>query len=436
MEIRKCLLALFSLCVFSCFSSPPLWIDDRPSNSEYWHGIGFANHSETNNPKMLAKEYAIHEISSQIKINISSEMDIITSDYNGSIDNVITSVMNSRVDLLLPELEFVDSYQTDAGIYFYAKLNKENYYKAIERLRINAKTTALNYVIRSEKKFGKGSFYLIQKAWQEIFPFNDEPISVQYNNTKYNLSTLIRQKQEEFNDRVSIIAILNKNNIRTIIDKNNIIKIKVEDRNTGESLIGIPIKITHHDMSRTLISDRKGKIEYGLHNFNQRSTFQANFSLDHQALVDDLEDVQNILKLNKNIGSLKIDVVPAKVLLTTNEKNLNKLMRNSILEPAIKEVLSGHVEFVNEEPDFYVKIDANTTVKTKSVEKGFPFFSYGNVSISFVDAVNDHEFFNANLSNIKGGDFGSQRTAGIRAYDQMKLEIVQEIQESLSGIKE
>ena len=70
---------------------------------------------------MLAKEFAIHEVSSQIKINISSELDILTTDVNGSIDNVITSVMNSRVSLLLPELEFVDSYSTDIGVYFYVR---------------------------------------------------------------------------------------------------------------------------------------------------------------------------------------------------------------------------------------------------------------------------------------------------------------------------
>ena len=169
------------------FSSPPIWIEDRPNDLKYWHGIGFANHSDSNNPKMLAKEFAIHEVSSQIKINISSELDILTSDVNGSIDNVITSVMNSRVSLLLPELEFVDSYSTDIGVYFYVRLNKDNYYKAMERLRDNAKEIALNYVIQSDKKFGKGSLVLIQKAWQEIFPFNDEPMEVQYKNQKYNL---------------------------------------------------------------------------------------------------------------------------------------------------------------------------------------------------------------------------------------------------------
>ena len=70
MELKKYLLSLYVLYSFSCFSAPPQWIDDRPSNSEYWHGIGFVSYSKSNDPKMLAREYAIHEISSQIKINI------------------------------------------------------------------------------------------------------------------------------------------------------------------------------------------------------------------------------------------------------------------------------------------------------------------------------------------------------------------------------
>ena len=431
MEKRIYFVTLFSFYFLSCFSSPPVWIVDRPTSVEYWHGIGFANYSNSNDPKMLAKEYAIHEISSQIKINISSEMDIITSEYNGSIDNVITSVMNSRVDLLLPELEFIDSYRTDDGVYFYAKLNKGKYYRAVEKLRANAEMSALNYVIQSEKNFGKGSFYLIQKAWQEIFPFNDEPIEIKYDNRQYNLSTLIRQKQEEFNERISIIPSLNKNNIRTIIDRNNIIKIIVKDRETGKYLTGIPIKIDHNEKTTTLISDREGMIEYELDNYNEKSTFQVKFLLDHSTLIDDIEGVENILNPNKNIVSLKVNVIPAKVLLNANEKNLNKLMKNSILEPVIKDLLSGYVEFVEKKPDFYVNINSNTTVKTKSAEEGFPFFSYGDASISFKDAIDDNEFFNTSISNIKGGDFGSQRTAGIRAYDKMKPEIVRKLQDSL-----
>ena len=72
-------------------------MNDRPNDPKYWHGVGFASNAESNNPKILAKEYAIREISTQIKINISSDLDIITSDINGTIDNVITSVICMHV---------------------------------------------------------------------------------------------------------------------------------------------------------------------------------------------------------------------------------------------------------------------------------------------------------------------------------------------------
>ena len=113
---------------------------------------------------------------------------------------------------MLPELEFVDSYNTDNGVYFYARLNKNNYYKTMERLRANAKEISLDYVSQADKKFGKESLVFIQSAWQEIFPFNDEPIEVKYDNQKFNLFSLIRQKHEEYVKRISIKANFKKEN--------------------------------------------------------------------------------------------------------------------------------------------------------------------------------------------------------------------------------
>ena len=434
MIFKKYFPLIIVIILLKCSSSPPIWVDDRPNDLKYWHGIGFAKHSESNNPKMLAKEFAIHEVSSQIKINVSSELDILTSDVNGSVDNVINSIMNSRVSLLLPELEFVDNYTTDIGVYFYARLNKDSYYLAMERLRSNSKEIALNYIVQADKRFGKGSLVLIQKAWQEIFPFNDEPIEVQYENQKYNLFSLIRNKHEEFTDRISIKANINNNPIRTIIDRNNILRLEILDLKTGKMLNGIPIQIVQNDKKVTFFSDRKGTIEFDIGTLNEKSTSQILFSIDYAKIFDDPNDAKNILTHSKDFGSLKLEVIPSRVIIYSKERNLNKFMNSRILEPVIKEMLSGYVEFVNNEPDFHINIDANTLVKSQIVEPGFPFFSYGNASVTFVDSENDQEFFVTNLSDVKGGDFGSQRTAGIRAYDQMKKSIAQELRENLLGM--
>ena len=122
------------LVILSCSSRSPLWLESRPKDPLYWHGIGYAPFENIKNPNSLAKEYAILEISSQIKVNISSEMNIVVKDFNGSIDNAITSVIKSRVDLLLPELEFMGNFKDKTGVYFYARLNKERYQSAMDIL--------------------------------------------------------------------------------------------------------------------------------------------------------------------------------------------------------------------------------------------------------------------------------------------------------------
>ena len=81
-QLVKDLILLSLICfISSCSSKPPVWVDTHPQDQQYWHGIGFASHSNGEFTKAIAKEYAIQEISSQIKVNISSEMDIAVTDF-------------------------------------------------------------------------------------------------------------------------------------------------------------------------------------------------------------------------------------------------------------------------------------------------------------------------------------------------------------------
>ena len=256
--LRNTLLISLCLLILSCSSSSPSWLNSRPQDPLYWHGIGYAAFDNNKNPNSLAKEYAIQEISSQIKVNISSEMNIVVTDFNGSIDNAITSVMQSRVDLLLPELEFVGNFKDKSGIYFYARLNKSKYQAAMERLRENAKVTIINYLRDAENEFGLQSFKIIQKAWKEIIPFTDEPIIVNIDGNDFNLYSLIKQKLETFNRRLILKAKLEKKLMKTFIDRNNSILIEARDANTNKLLPGIPISISIFDTEHVIYSDEKG----------------------------------------------------------------------------------------------------------------------------------------------------------------------------------
>ena len=76
------ILFVYAFLQLFCSHKPPIWIETRPDEINFWHGIGFAS-KEIQNSKEIARERAIYEISSQIKINISSFLLILFSNNKG-----------------------------------------------------------------------------------------------------------------------------------------------------------------------------------------------------------------------------------------------------------------------------------------------------------------------------------------------------------------
>tara|TARA_A100001011_G_scaffold393024_1_gene481889 strand:+ start:66 stop:1295 length:1230 start_codon:yes stop_codon:yes gene_type:complete len=402
-------------------------LDSRPKDPSYWHGIGYAPFENIKNPHSLAKEYAIQEISSQIKVNISSEMNIVVKDFNGSIDNAITSVIKSRVDLLLPELEFVGNFKDKTGVYFYARLNKERYQLAMNRLRENAKITILNYLKDADKEFGSRSFKIIQKAWKEIVPFTDEPIMVNIDGNRLNLYSLIKQKLNEFDRRLILKGKVKKELMKTFIDRNNSISIEIRDAKTNKFLPGVPINISIFDNKQVIYSDNNGMVRKDIEPVSNAKSFDIKFKLDEKTLFDNNHDN---LELDPSIYSLSVNVLPATVSILSYEKNLGESMEQNIIEPFIKKILNGKLEFVDNNPDFVLRIESDTEERSKRMNEKFPYFVFGKAKITFKEVSNDKEFFSTQVSNIKGGDFESIEIAGLRSYDKMMKEMIPQLEES------
>jgi len=421
---------LIFLCSFilSCSSSSPSWLNSRPQDPLYWHGIGYASFENNKNPNSQAKEYAIQEISSQIKVNISSEMNIVVTDFNGSIDNMVTSVTKSRVDLLLPELEFVGNFKDKSGIYFYARLNKNKYQTAMARLRENAKVTIINYLKDAENEFGLQSFKIIQKAWKEIIPFTDEPIIVNIDGNDLNLYYLIKEKINKFDKRLILKGKLEKELMKTFIDRNNSVSIEVRDANTNKLLPGVPINISIFDNEQVIYSDEKGIVRKDIKPIFNPGSFEIKFQLDKESIWS--RDNQG-LEFDPSLNSISVNVLPANGSIISSEKNIGKLMEQNIIEPFLKKMLSTRLEYVDINPDFVIRIESDTEERSKRISDRFPYFIFGKAIITFTEISNDKEFFSTQVSNIKGGDFDSREIAGLRSYDKMMMEIMPQLEDYL-----
>ena len=425
---------LFIPCMLvwaGCGSTIPDWVTNHPTDTKYWHGIGYAEKIENRGARQRAKEAAIHEVSSQIKVNISSEMKIVIQEADGSLKTATSSIMKSRVDLLLPELEMMGQYQTKEDYYFYVRLNKQKYHAAMARLRENAKETAIGYVRDADENFGAQSFNLLQKAWQEIFPFSDEPIQIRYEGKQVHLYSLIKRKMDEYAWRIQLVGSVKKKQMKTYVDRDNSVQLKVTDRQDQTPISGVPVLIRMGQRVETQYTNRNGEIVYDMAGISPNASFEIRFQLDNNELFKEFSQQHSILELKPKTNTVQVQVIPVRAKLEAEEKNMGRTMKDPMIAPAIKEAFSGQIEFVNRDPDMLIKIESNTNKKSERVGENYPYFSYGNASVIFRDARTNEEFFSSHLSNVKGGDFGSNQIAGIRAYEIMVKQVVKELEEQL-----
>lgn len=423
-------LIMNSLLQLACSNNPPIWVERRPNEISFWHGIGFAS-KEIHNPKEIARERAIYEISSQIKINISSELDIIVNDFNGSVESAISSITNSRVQLLLPKLELMDVYETKDGTYFYVRLNKEKYKTEMRRLRQNAIATSINYIEQADKAFTIESLILVQKAFNEIIAFNDEPIEVTYNGEKINLYSLIKEKSSTYKKRIVIEASMNKKSLVTLLDQDNTLILNVIDKVTKKSLDAVPIKLVADNLEYSLISNSDGFAYHTIPTFSHPRIYNAYFEVDTDRLLSTIEKNNKILFDTSLKSSFSIEILKVKAMIYASEKNLNKPLESAIIKPMVENSLNTHVNFVDENPEIKIYIEANTKTKSVRNDDSFPFFVYGETTVIFENVFSGERFFNSNISNVKGADFNSQEIAGIRSYEKLSKKLVEQLEREI-----
>ena len=291
--------------------------------------------------------------------------------------------------------------------------------------------TIINYLKDAESDFGLQSFKIIQKAWKEIIPFTDEPIIVNIDGNDLNLYSLIKEKINKFDKRLILKGKLEKELMKTIIDRNNSISIEARDVKTNKLLPGIPISISIFDTEHVIYSDEKGIARKDIKPTFNLGSFEIKFQLDINSIWS--KDNQG-LEFDPSLYSLSVNVLPASTNIISYEKNLGKLIEQNIIEPFLKKMLNAKLEYVENNPDFVIRIESDTEERSKRISDKFPYFVFGKAINYIYRKFNDKEFFSTQVSNIKGGDFDSREIAGLRSYDKMMKEIMPQLEKSIFQI--
>lgn len=428
----------------ACTQSPPAkpdWLIKQPVSSDRWYGIGIAKLSE-DDYRGSAHKKATEEIGQQIQTHIKSTFTLTQTEINLELEQTVNSVINTRVDVVLPEVKLKDAWSDDNFYYVLVELLRDDYNRIVMLKKQKALNTAVDYLHNADKSMTVESFNYLEKALNEIHSYADFPLDVEYppnSGETVNLFALLHIKAQEFNYRLLIEPDIEELSTTIGIKGGHVVTVKCRDKLTGKSINDLPltVKMGNNDFTKSVVTNDNGEAAIHLFKVIDKAPVQyLSISVDYNKIVSG----GNPFKFTDIAPArIKVNAKQPIVYMSITERNLNRKIENPFIAPVIMQFFVERygAEFTDSkrESDFIIKADINTTAKSAIANDYGLFQTYADGTISIINRAAGKELYQKSLNNIMGADFTSLEGAGRNALKKMVKKLEDSIfQEIISGL--
>lgn len=428
----------------------PNWVTKRPVNSFKFIGIGVADKSSANNYQGEAKKNALFDLSSEIKVDISSNSILYTVQNNNQFNENFNSLIKLTSTDNIEGYKLVDTYENEKQYWLYYELDKQDYenLKAKKKQLTIAKAVNLINISFADEKDGNftGSLKKRIQAFGILSPYLNEELAFETTNNVKNIFELSNTIQKQLQS-----ITLTSNKINPVLKpyqpsyKPVLYKLVL---NNKKPLVDFPFIVKSDNenvrINETASSNSLGDIEISIKQIkplNQEIYFTLNPDID-KLMNGDSVSKSSIILLKQFIETAQLkafaNVSPISIYINCIEKNGSKLNDQKVIEPLVLSKFLGEeikIVEVKERADFIIDIEAATF---KDISSDILNSNYSiqlaqlKIKLSLRNAVTKELLFNTEASDIYG--YGnSQETAGLNAFQSDKLKT--KLNESLFFLK-
>lgn len=418
----------------------PPWVSSRPNNGFKYVGIGFCDKSKSSSYQIEAKKNALYDLSSEIKVDISSNSVLYTVQNNSTFNESFNSMIKLTNSDNIEGYQLVDSYENDKQYWVYYQLDKAEYanQKAQKKQQTITKAgnlIASSYVDEQNQDFSSSLKKRIQ-AFGVLTPYLSEEINFDAAQTKgvkniFDLTNLIQQQLQSIliGAQKSIPQLKPYQQVYSPLVYKLEIKNKVALQNFPFLVTSEEDKIKVVDKTATNLN---GEIQVKVNSvepLNQTVGFALNPDISGLMGSDSVSRAGiTILKQFIQTPSLKVQaqVSPVNVFVSVSEKNFGKPTGTSIISDFLQQRFNGQEVLITDKADQADYIIEATADTQEDVSSDVLQNNYGIKLASLV--------INLNLKNHASGEtvFKTQITdvfgyannlekAGLNAYSSTKL---------------
>ncbi len=428
----------FLLNGLSAQNKRPVWIEQRPVDNAYYIGIGYA--SKTKHPtdyQKVARDNALSDIASQIKVQISSDIMQQVVEKAGMVADEFKSFVRSSTKAELEGYELVDSYETDKDYWVYYRLSKAKY-KSLKKAKLNkAKALSLDMFKKAQAAENTGQ---IAKAllfyFQSVPPIEkyvNESLEAEINGQHIYLFNEIYASLQRLLSGLKLESLTPelKGKLGQPIATPLKVRINFMQGAAGRPVQNMPVRFSFTrgagDLIKQAYSDAAGIAKTRVLRISSADNLQiVQARIDLNKLVNQ-ENPSVVLKgiMNSLVAPTArflIHVTGLTAYVETDESIMGQKVAVRQLGPALKKALSDKGFTFSPsaaKADYLIKVKA---VARRGAEMYGLHSSFVTLTFSVTDLHSGQEIYKSSLDDVKGIDLTYEK-AGVKALSNAAKEI-------------
>ena len=414
----------------------PGWLSAKPVQDRYYIGIGHSVKDGTNNYIQSAKQSALEDIISEIKVTVSSTSILSQIDANKEFQERYEQIIKTTATDELQEFEQVEAWEDDKNYWVYYRLSKQRYREIKEEQKRNAVTLALDFFTKAKQSEQGGDdvqalgFYF--KGFNAIEKYLAEPIRLEYEGKEILLTNEIYASIQQVLDRMQLSAnppeiIMN----RRVTQESETVVVTALYKDSKKSIAALPLKATFEkgagDVFPDYKTDNAGQSKILLTKISSRDIEQTvavkvNLLGFAGSNPSDIYTLVASRMVTPKVNIL-LKVKRPVVFISSSEKTLGKDKSSDQLTNRIKNFLTNSgFEFTDSKnkAELWVDLDANSE---KGAVSGSIYITYVTAVIRVVAMAENKEIYATTLDRIKGYSLDFDRSSQ-EAYNK-SLEILE-----------
>jgi hypothetical protein len=416
-------------------SGIPSWVKDYPVSDSHYIGIGIADRSS--HPQdyiQIAQQNALQNLSSQIKVSISSQSVFLQMDREYGYEEDFKSNIEMNANEILEGYELSGTFTQQNEYWVYYRLSKQ-LYKEIRKARIEEAIEESKYflnkaIIHYTPLKEKYIYYV--KAMHVLEPYLSEPLKTEFERETVFLGSEIIARFRSYVDDYQIYNLTKK--IKVMIG-NSVDRIRLAVQHQDERLADIPLitsslLLEPYNLSQS--TDTNGVFLTSVPKIKSTERNQKiEVGIDFKNWLDEASDSEFIQKLFKGIKTHQINVpvyvYTPTIYVQTEEKHFGKDTNSSDIRFAAESALSK-LDFtpVGNKNDAQITLYINTDSRKGIEQNGQKMFTaFVDINVQARD-LDNRVIFSKTINKIKGIQLDFKQAEN-ESYQQAMEEIKQTI---------